>query len=284
MADACSCPDQAEVLVSECSPKDPDQESSVVAPAFLGAKLAFIDRALDAYCEAPTAAAFMQIYTCVYDLCNGREQKDLVCRAVYEVHCKETQQCLQQLATSCQILTAGATTSLQDASSRVLPEWLRLERRFHILQASFSYLDRYYVPRANIDPLATFRSSALQASPVPSLAQTMWSVLAASLGDGDVVISFGRMREIADAWNSLAFVLGLEDESVASCAGHTLRAHLASTFTEGRQPLGRPSTELGTATDRVLGTQRPLVRLILDFLSEEDLCQVYSLQGAQKSK
>jgi len=259
------------------------QARSAAVPEFLSKKFAIIERGLDDYCENATAVSFMQIYTCIYDLCNGREHKNAVCRAVYELYRRETQLSVQQLSTACQRLSAAPPASLQQLSSEVLLEWRRLERRFHALQASFGYLDRYFVPRASLEPLSALRLSTLQAEGLEEQAQKMWNVLAISLRDGYAAMSFQRMQQLAEAWGTLTHVVGMEEAAAATGASRALREHLAATFTEGRKPLGRPGTVSGMATDRVLGMQRPLVREIIEFLSEQDLCQVYDVRSLQRS-
>lgn len=259
------------------------EASDVAVPELLSKRLLIIEQGLNEYCENPTAMVFMQIYTCVYDLCNGREQKNAVCRAVYRLYSHETQMGVQHLAASCQRLVDSPPGCLQELSSEVLLEWRRLERRFHALQASFGYLDRYFVPRANLETLSALRSSTLEAEAMEEHARTMWSFLATSLRDGCVAISFSQMSQLAEAWSSLTRVVGMEEAAAATSASLALREHLAVTFTECRRPLGRPSTVSGMATDRVLGMQRPLVREIIEFLSEQDLCQVYSVQSMQRS-
>jgi hypothetical protein len=254
-------------------------------PEFLGKKIADIEKGLDGYCENPTAVVFMQIYTCIYDLCNGRAHKNAVCRAVYELYRREIQAATKQLVMACQKLATGldTTSSLQRVSSEVLLEWQRLERRFHALQASFGYLDRYYVPRASLDNLSTLRLATMEQEGLEREAQQMWKVLAVSLRDGYASISFQRMHQLAEAWGTLTHVAGMEESAAASGACEALQEHLAVTFTEGHRPLGRPGNVSGSAIDRVLGMQRPLVRVIIEFLSEQDLCKVYSVKSMQRS-
>jgi len=270
---------------AEADERIPKQEERVVdiVPEFLTEKFNVIENGLNEYCENSTASSFMEIYTCIYDLCNRREHKNAVCRAVYELYRRETQSAVRQLATACRRMSGALPPSLQVLSSEVLLEWQRLERRFHALQASFGYLDRYYVPRASLENLSTLRLSILAAENLEEEAQLMWNILAASLRDGHASISFQRMRELADAWGTLTRVAGMQDTAAAAGASSALREHLAATFTEGREPLGRSGAASGTATDRVLGMQRPLVRVIIEFLSEQDLCQVYSVRSMQRS-
>jgi len=251
-------------------------------PEILIPKFAVIRQQLDDYCENPTATVFMQIYTCIYDLCNIREYKNAVCRAVYELFRCETQLCAHQLAAACQRLTDTPPASLQELSAEVLLEWRRLERRFHALQASFGYLDRYYVPRANLDTLSALRLSLLQAEGVEEHAQKMWRVLAASIRDGYTVVNFQRMQQLVDGWGALTHMAGMQEAAAATCASDVLKEHLAATFSEGRRPLGRPGRG-GAAADRVLGMQRPLCKVIIDFLSEQDLFHTYSVQNMLKS-
>merc|ERR1712196_414942 len=128
--------------------------------------LSAIDRGLDGYCEKPSPANFMQIYTCVYDLCNNRDRKQLVCQAVYNKYHQETVLCIQKLNSSMQILTATAQSKNGASGPSVwrtligesLGEWKRLERRLYALQSSFGYLDRYYVPRAQLASLDSLRT------------------------------------------------------------------------------------------------------------------------------
>lgn len=262
----------------------PAQPETIPEQEFLTQKFSVIGQGLDDYCANPTAVVFMQIYTCIYDLCNIREHKNAVCRAVYELYRCETQQCVKQMSAACQRLATTEPASLQTVSSEVLLEWQRLERRFHALQASFGYLDRYYVPRANLDTLSALRLSILQAEGAEVHAQRMWSSLATSIRDGQAAINFERMHQLADAWGTLSRMSGMEEENAATAASDALKQHLAATFTEGRRPLGRPGTSSGTAVDRVLGMQRPLVNVIVDFLSEQDLFQVYSVESMQRSE
>jgi hypothetical protein len=257
-------------------------EVSQVGSSCLSRKLSFIEQGLDDYCANPSAAAFMQIYTCIYDLCNGREHKNAVCRAVYELYRRETEQCVRQLQESCVRLATKAHEPLHQQGTEALLEWRRLERRFHALQVSFGYLDRYHVPRASLESLATLRLSSIQSEKVEEHAQAMWSAVAFGLQNSCADVSFNRMHELVEVWGSLTRVVGMEEAAASASASHALREHLAATFTEGRFPLGRPSIANGTATFRVLGTQRPLARLILEFLSEQDLCKVYSVQSMQR--
>lgn len=256
------------------------QASSGPSAEFLSKKLAVVEQRLDNYCSNPTAAAFMQIYTCVYDLCNCREHKNVVCRAVYELYRRETELCAQQLHESCARLAVQRCWSSQE-SAQVLLEWRRLERRFHALQVSFAYLDRYHVPRANLDSLTVLRQSAVDSAGLEDDARTMWSAIVVALQNGCAHISFAQMQEIGAAWRDLAHMAGMKEEAAAISVSCALREHLAGTFTEGRFPIGRPTQ--GTAAARVLGTQRPLARLILESLSEQDLCKVYSIESKQRS-
>jgi hypothetical protein len=224
----------------------------------------------------------MQIYTCIYDLCNGREHKNAVCRAVYELYRRETELCVKQLRESCTRLSAHAHGHFFDESTEVLLEWRRLERRLHALQVSFGYLDRYHVPRASLETLAALRMSTLQAEGLEERARMMWDAVTGALQNGTAEISFARMQQVVESWGSLIHVAGMEEEAAAVSAGHALREHLAATFTEGKFPLGRPISA-STAATRVLGMQRPLARLILEFLSEQDLCKVYSVQSMHRS-
>jgi len=265
------------------SDADMHAPSDAIPTELLSQKFSVIERGLDAYCENPSAVSFMQIYTCIYDLCNGREHKNAVCRAVYELYRRETQRSVQQLAASCQRLHAASPSGLQEKSAEVLLAWRHLERRFHALQASFGYLDRYFVPRACLESLSVLRQGMLEAEAVEEHAHTMWSSLARSLRDGSATLSFSCMQELAEAWGTLTHVAGMEEEAASTRASCALREHLAATFTEGLKPLGRPGTVSGTATDRVLGMQRPLVREIISFLSEQDLCDVYSVKSMQRS-
>jgi len=258
----------------------PSQASSERLQELLSERFSVIGQGLDAYCENPSAGTFMQIYTCIYDLCNGREHKNAVCCAVYELHCRETQICAQRLAASCQQL-AAAPELPDEVIQKVLHEWQWLSRRFHLLQASFGYLDRYYVPRAGLETLSALRLSTLQAAGFEEHALFMWNVLSATFRDGYAAISFQRMHDLAEAWGSLVAVAGMQEISVTTAANNTLREHFAASFTEGSGPHCRPDTSMCTATDRVLGMQRPLVREIIEFLSEQDLWQVYSIPSMQ---
>jgi len=260
----------------------PSQAPSDRLQELLSERFSVIGQGLDEYCENPSAGTFMQIYTCIYDLCNGREHKNAVCCAVYELHCRETQLCAKRLAASCQKL-AAAPASLDEVIPQVLHEWQWLSRRFHLLQASFGYLDRYYVPRAGLESLSAMRLSTLQAAGFEEHALSMWNMLSATFRDGYAAVSFQRIRDLAEAWGSLVQVAGMQEISVTTAANKALREHFAASFTEGRGPCSRPDTSMGTATDRVLGMQRPLVREIIEFLSEQDLWQVYSVPSMQKS-
>jgi len=250
------------------------QELSASLEELLSERFPVIGQGLDEYCENPSAGTFMQIYTCIYDLCNDKDHKNAVCAAVYDFHCRETQLCAQRLVATCQRLAAAPAS--REVIPQVLLEWQWLSRRFHVLQGTFGYIDRYYVPRARLEPLAALRLTTLQAAGFEEHASMMWNVLATSLRGGCAAISFKLMREIIDAWGSLSNVAGMQEAAVTSAVIRTLREHLATSFTESRCPPG-------TAADRVLGMQRPLVREITEFLSEQDLWQMYSVQNMQKS-
>jgi hypothetical protein len=222
----------------------------------------------------------MQIYTCIYDLCNCREHKNAVCRAVYELYRRETELCVRQLHESCARLAQESCWRCR-GSREVLQEWRRLERRFHALQVSFAYLDRYHVPRANLESLTVLRQSAVEAAGLEEHAGTMWNAIGGVLQNSCLHVSFSHVQELVEAWGDLAHVAGMKEGSAATSVSRALREHLAGTFTEGRFPIGRPTH--GSAAARVLGTQRPLARLILECLSEQDLCKVYSVQNKQRS-
>jgi hypothetical protein len=275
-----STPSPEEVKPSVETSRAGAQAASGPSAEFLSRRLAGVEQRLDDYCSNPTAASFMQIYTCIYDLCNCREHKTAVCRAVYELYRRETELCVKQLHESCARLSEQSCWRCNE-SPQVLLEWRRLERRFHALQVSFAYLDRYHVPRANLESLTIVRQSAVEAAGLEEHARTMWNAIVVALQNGCVQISFAHMQEIADAWRDLAHMVGMKEGSAAISVSHTLREHLAGLFTDGRYPIGRPNH--GTAAARVLGTQRPLARLTLEFLSEQDLCKVYSVQNKQRS-
>lgn len=272
-------PPEAEASVSDRCEDLPAWAPSGPVQEILQERFAVIGRGLDEYCENPSAGTFMQIYTCIYDLCNGRGHKNAVCRSVYELHSREMDTCAQRLVASCQKL-AGAPLSLQEVIPQVLLEWQWLSRRFHVLQASFGYLDRYYVPRARLETLSAFRVLCLNAAGFQEHALAMWNVMSSSFRDGYATIGFQRMHELAEAWGTLVQGAGMQDLVVTTASNKALREHLAASFTEGRGPLGSDAA-LSTASNRVLGMQRPLVGLIIEFLSEEDLWQVYSVSCMQ---
>jgi hypothetical protein len=274
-------PNEVEVKPSEeITPTTSQATQGGPSAEFLKRKLAGVEQRLDDYCSNPTAASFMQIYTCIYDLCNCREHKNAVCRAVYELYRRETELCVQQLLESCKRFSDQSCCSRPE-TTEVLREWRRLDRRFHALQVSFAYLDRYHVPRANLESLAVLRQSAVESAALEDHARMMWDSIAVAIQNSCAHISFAHMQELVETWKSLAHIVGMKEGSAAFSVGDALREHLAATFTEGQYPIGRLTQ--GTATARVLGTQRPLARLTLEFLSEQDLCNVYSVQSKQRS-
>jgi len=239
-------------------------------------KFLTIEQGLQAYCENPTATAFMQIYTCIYNLCNERKRKHLVCKAVYDKYRVETSLCAQQLRDSMSGLCGALETSWQEPFSRVLHSWCHLQRRIHALQASFGYLDRYYVPRSHLATLSDVRLAVLQEAGLDDHAVVMWSAVAAGIRDGQVRIGCSAMQTLAATWVGLIRVAGLEQEAMFTCVADALREHVVVMLSSGRPG--------GTAVDRVLRTQPPLVQLIADYLSEQDLFEVYSVEGVQRSK
>lgn len=271
------------------------QEDLALEPCGEDEGLSAIDRGLDGYCDKPSPAAFMQIYTCVYDLCNNRDRKQLVCQAVYNKYHQETLLCIQRLNESMESLTeaarspSGASGSAKAWWTRAdtsIGEWRRLERRLYALQSSFGYLDRYYVPRAQLASLDSLRTQALEEEAFEDKAREMWESIAVALREGRARIGFQLMSILQENWAALQRAASLKASGPSGeWFSEALREHLATTFVEGFYPRGQPAiaTCPCTATARVLGMQRPLVRLILEYLSEQDLTIVYSTNSTERS-
>lgn len=259
-----------------------------------GESLSAIDKGLDGYCEKPSPSAFMEIYTCVYNLCNNRDRKQLVCQSVYNKYQQETVLCSQRLHNSMKSLTSAAQSPSSAEAWRAIAdesigEWKRLERRLYALQNSFGYLDRYYVPRAHLASLDSVRMQVLEEADIEEKSREMWASIAMALREGRLRISFQLMSLLQENWMSVQKLLPAASGRVSgSCNewfSEALREHLVTTFVEGFFPRGVAPLRICpcAATARVLGAQTPLARVILEFLSEQDLAQVYSTQSAERS-
>lgn len=250
----------------------PDPHDDALEQEFLT-----IEQGLQEYCENPTATAFMRIYTCIYNLCNERKRKHLVCKAVYDKYLAETSVCADQLRDSMSMFSAAlGDTRRRSSFSIVLNSWCHLQRRLHALQASFGYLDRYYVPRSHLASLSDVRLALLQKAGLEEQALGMWSSVALGIRSGGVRIGCNGLQELVTAWVSLMRVAGLENEAMLTCVAGALREHFVVMISSGKPG--------GTAVDRVLRMQPPLVQCIVEYLSEPDLFEVYSNEQPQRSK
>lgn len=262
-----------------CAPDATNTSAStaaVVKDNALEQEFLTIEQGLKEYCENPTATSFMRIYTCIYDLCNERKRKHVVCKAVYDKYHVETALCAEQLRDSMSGLLVAPGAPWQESVSHMLHSWCHLQRRIHALQASFGYLDRYYVPRSQLATLSDVRLALLEEAGLEEQAEVMWSSIGASIRDGHVRMGCTAIQELASAWVSLMRVAGLEKDSMLTCVANALREHLVIMLSSGKSG--------GTAVDRVLRMQPPLVQLIAEYLSEQDLCEVYSVERLQRSK
>lgn len=239
-------------------------------------KFLTIEHGLQEYCKNPTATAFMQIYTCIYNLCNERKRKHVVCKAVYDKYRVETALCAEQLRNSMSELCGALQASQQQPFARALGCWCHLQRRIHALHSSFGYLDRYYVPRSHLATLSDVRLAVLQEAGFDDQAVVMWSAVSTGIRVGQVHIGCSAIQTLVSTWVGLIRVAGLEQEAMLTCVANALREHIVVMLSSGRPG--------GTAIDRVLRTQPPLVQLIAEYLSEQDLFEVYSIEGLQRSK
>mmetsp|Transcript_78680 Transcript_78680/g.218505 ORF Transcript_78680/g.218505 Transcript_78680/m.218505 type:complete len:299 (+) Transcript_78680:85-981(+) len=245
-----------------------------------------IDLALEECCRGPNPKARVTAYTHVYNLCSRKHGTEIK-EAVYEKFSSEMRHCVEELEASIRnaLRRFESAPSTVGDFSQVASAWRRLARRFGVVEATFRYLDRYYVPTKKVAPLKSVRLSLLSDAALEEVAEGLFKSVILVIRDGTMHISAEAVRDFVAAWLDLVAASGLQVGAV-----NVLREHLVVVLSKGGDALvgvrratiawnATRSAANGLANGHILQLQTPLVRLIVEHLSEQDLHEVYSLRN-----